>query len=40
MKNTKDFLLEIAVEEMPAGYIRPALKELEQSFQNGLRPQV
>ena len=36
MKNTKDFLLEIAVEEMPAGYIRPALKELEQSFSKWL----
>ena len=36
MKDTKDFLLEIVVEEMPAGYVRPALKDLEQSFSKGL----
>ena len=28
----KDFLLEINVEELPAGYVRPALKQLSQAF--------
>lgn len=36
MKDTRDFLLEIATEDMPAGYVRPALKDLEQSFSKGL----
>ena len=31
-KYTKDFLLEINVEELPAGYIRPALGKLKDAF--------
>ncbi len=32
IKNTKDFLLEINVEELPAGYVRPALDKLKNAF--------
>lgn len=31
-KDPKDFLLEINVEELPAGYVRPALKSLQDTF--------
>jgi glycyl-tRNA synthetase beta chain len=34
---SKDFLFEIGVEELPAGYIKPALQKMESSLQNSFK---